>query len=346
MAHATAPRGRACCIDQVDPDDVGHSRAMRGQIPQRQTADARCACVAAKQYGVITLEEARAAGMSDDAIHRRLRKGEWRRVHPKVFVISSAPATWEQELLAASRWAGEDWVASHRSAAALWDFDGFACGSIELTGMRYPPSRRHGITMRRTNVLDLPDRTELRGIPLTRPTRTLIDLGQVVGKDRVEEALESALRRGLTAVPYIRRQIQRIGVRGRHGAALLLELLNERGEVPPTDSRFETLLDQVLREVRLPLPQRQFKVFDPKGLFVAQCDFAYPGARVAIEGHSFEYHAIKARWDKDAVKHNRLTALGWKVLYVTWNELRNAPERFIAQLRIALGLTLPGLSDI
>src|SRR3712207_672045 len=83
------------------------------------------------QHAIITRTEARALGVSDSAIARRLASGEWERIHPRVFRAAVAPVTPEQLGLAAVKWAGAGSAVSHRSALLLWGYEG-APGVLEI----------------------------------------------------------------------------------------------------------------------------------------------------------------------------------------------------------------------
>ena len=72
-----------------------------------------------KQEGVITLDQARAAGMSKRQVDGMVDRGEWRRPYRAVFVDNSAPATPLQAVVAASF--AVCGLASHRLCLWLWD---------------------------------------------------------------------------------------------------------------------------------------------------------------------------------------------------------------------------------
>src|SRR5689334_17190595 len=79
-----------------------------------------------KQEGVVRLDQARAAGMSDRQIEGKVRRGEWRRSHRGVFIDNCAPVTPLQPVVAAFFAVGG--LASHRLALWIW----------ALTSMRTP----------------------------------------------------------------------------------------------------------------------------------------------------------------------------------------------------------------
>src|SRR5262249_9693064 len=97
----------------------------------------REACVhalAARQHALVTRRQAIAAGLTADAVARRVRAGLWVVAAPGVSRLAGAPRSWPQRALAAVLSAGPGAVASHRTAAHLWGLDGFAApGRIDVT---------------------------------------------------------------------------------------------------------------------------------------------------------------------------------------------------------------------
>ncbi|MFN2589662.1 MAG: type IV toxin-antitoxin system AbiEi family antitoxin domain-containing protein [Actinomycetota bacterium] len=80
--------------------------------------------ILARQHGLITRKQALHVGLSPRSIYQRLETGSWERAQRGVYRLAAAPGSWHQHVLAACLAAGPSAVASHRSAAALWDFSG------------------------------------------------------------------------------------------------------------------------------------------------------------------------------------------------------------------------------
>jgi restriction endonuclease-like protein/putative AbiEi antitoxin of type IV toxin-antitoxin system len=290
--------------------------------------------MASRQFGLISLAQARHAGLSDDAVHGRGRTGKWERVLPGVYRVAGAPSSWHQNLMAVALWAPGAAV-SHRAAAALWELEGFPAGVVEHStkGGRKAPTE--WITLHRTSRLDRADVTRNGPIPVTTPTRTLADLCGVLGRDDVEPALDDALRRGLTSLPRLRWDAERLGGRGRTGAGLLAELLRERqqGWRPPA-SRLESRVAGLLRKAGLPPPVPQYQI-RYRGRLLARVDFAYPEMKLAIEADGYRHHSGRIAWQRDRIRRNALTSRGWRILHVTWQDLEARPGEVVAEIRLA-----------
>ena len=159
------------------------------------------------QYGLITKEQARAAGMSDAAIQRRVAAGFWQRKYRGVFRDVAVPVTWHGELMAITLSKPQMIWISHGAAAELWGLDGFESGVLEVTTVADIRRCRGAVSVHRVASMPRVDVAVVRSIPVTTVHRTLIDLGACADADLVELALECALRRGMTSMPRLTRRL-------------------------------------------------------------------------------------------------------------------------------------------
>jgi hypothetical protein len=166
--------------------------------------DRLCAATANAQFGVISRQQAHAAGLSDKGILHRVATGRWQRVLPHVYRIVGAPESWHQKLMAAVLWAGEGSAISHRSAAAMWGLDGARRERIEVSAIHKLTRPGSWPIPHRPARLPLDEVTTISGIAVTTVARTLLDLGAVVLLPAVERALDGALRDGLVHVKELR----------------------------------------------------------------------------------------------------------------------------------------------
>jgi very-short-patch-repair endonuclease len=274
--------------------------------------------LAAGQGGLVARSHARAAGVSDDQIKRLVAAGVVELAQRGVLRLAASPPTWEQKLRALLLRSGDHAVASHRAAARVFALEGSEDWPVELTVPTGCRVRGLDVRVRESTDLASGDVSRRRGIRVTTPTRTLVDLGASVSPATLEVALDDALRRRLTSVPMLRQSVQRLARRGRSGPASLRTLLDERDELDGlTDTGFETLVRRILRSAGLPSPRAQHVVRDERGSFVMRLDLAYPEVLVGIEADSERWHTDRRRFQDDRTKRAIAESLGWTVLAFT-----------------------------
>ncbi|MFN2606599.1 MAG: hypothetical protein ABR511_01695 [Acidimicrobiales bacterium] len=295
--------------------------------------------LAATQCGLVTHEQALAAGVSGDQCARRRAAGLLIGVHDSVYRMAAVPPSPHQDVLAACLAAGPAGVASHRSAAALLGLRGVAWGRPEITVPGTGRPRLAGVTVHRSPLAPV-DVGRCGPIAVTRPARTLLDLAAVEPR-LAEGAVSDALVRRLTTVPTLEALLERVGGRGRRGTALLRRLVaaHQAGRAP-TESPLEDALIRLLLRHRLPQPVRQHPVRFADGTSV-RLDLAYPGARLAVEADGRTWHSGIADFRRDRARSNRLTAAGWTILRYGWADLGRGPE-VAREIRRMLSPSLAG----
>ena len=305
--------------------------------------DRACAEIAEKQFGLISRDQAIGTGMSERAIGRRLGAGRWRQVLPGVYRLAGAPASWEQSLKAATLWGGEGCVVSHRAAAALHGLAGFARQGVEVQSSRR--LQHSDVLAHRTCFTSSLYPVSIKGIPTTSVTRTLIDLAGTVTREAIEEALDDALRRGLTDLGRLRGVLRRSGST-RRGARVLRQLIAARdGKREKTDSQLEDQLLRLIRSRGLPPPEIHLDVCHGDER-ICEVDMAYPNERVAIEVHGYRFHSARSAWERDQRRENALVRAGWSVLKATSSQLDRNPDSFIDTLRALLKSGRPKRKDL
>lgn len=298
---------------------------MRG-ISHEPSGWARLAAVSARQFGVFGSLQASECGISEDALYRASRAGRLVRVRSGIYRDPSAPPSWKQELMWAQLWAGKLAVLSHRSAAALHGLWGFDPGPVELTA---PIARRapKGVVVHRGQLVgaDVVTRGPLR---VSSPTRTLVEIAAVSGEEVAEIALDCALHKGLTSIPYLMARLRADGTNGRKGASRLLRLAELRVPIPTgLESPLETKFLRLLRSARLPQPEAGV----PVGPY--RLDFAYPHAKLGIELEGHEYHSGKKALARDVARRNYFLELGWSILYFTWDDVTKDSSGVVRRVR-------------
>jgi very-short-patch-repair endonuclease len=271
--------------------------------------------LAETQDGIFTNDDARRAGLSKRQVDRRVGYS-WSLVYDGVYRVSGAPVTWHSGLRAAALAAGDGAAISHRSAAALYEIPAGSREFIELSCVRWKRTVQPNLVVHESRRLDARDIHLVRGIPVTTPERTLLDLAsQFPRANYLEFVIHATRRKRLLTYESTREMFDRHARRGLKGVAALREAL-ERWDPSSraTESEMETLLLQALRKSGLPEPVVQYEVTDAAGHFVARADAAYPSFRIAIEYDSMQEHSDEFQIARDAARRNRLLAVGYVVV--------------------------------
>lgn len=240
------------------------------------------------------------------------------------------------KLLAATWAGGADAVASHRSAAALWDLPGARRDRAEVLCKHWKRAQELGIVVHETRDLEDVDRAERCAIPVTTVERTIFDLAAVGSETLLDLAIDNALRRDLTTLQQLDTTLGRLARRGRSGTSLFRQVLAERSPATAiSESERETLLFRMLRRHGFPPPVPQYEIRNSRSDLIARADFAYPDLKIAIEYDSYQEHTGKLALVRDSARRNEVVALGWAPISVTIADLRSGGTHLAQALRRA-----------
>ncbi len=260
-------------------------------------------------------------------------------LHPRVFAFSGSPATWERSLTAAVLAGGSAAAVSHRAAARLWEV--LADETVEISVPRHRSCNLEGVTVHRSRDLVDDHISRWKGFPVTKPARTIVDLGAVLPPDELEDVLDRALTKRLLKVAGVEWMLNELSGKGRAGTAVVARMLDERAlGKEPADGLLEPRMARLLQKAGLPPAIFQHAVHDPAGRFLAQVDFAYPELLLGIEVDGFETHGTPRAMAKDFVRQNGLVPYGWRVLRFTWAQVVHQPDVVGA----TIGATLAALA--
>ena len=173
-------------------------------------------------------------------------------------------------------------------------------------------------------------------IPTTRVARTLFDLAGVEPQRRVEIALDDALTRRLCTLRQINQVFFSLARRGRKGTVAMRELLEERGEgyVPPA-SELERRARRLFAARGVPMPG--FEVHLGADDLIGRVDCVWKDARLVVELDGQRFHGSLSAREADRRRDNRLVSAGWRVIRVTWQDLKDRPEEIVMEILAALG---------
>lgn len=210
-----------------------------------------------------------------------------------------------------------------RWAAAMPDID------VTVPRGARAPRRRSVIAHQRTLMAE--DVTTLRGLAVTSPVRTFLDLAVVLPLgDLVVVGDRIVARRALLApMTSLQGAVQRSAGRGVRAAREALLLVDDGSESPK-----ETELRLLLQRAGIGPLATNATVRDAYGRFVARVDLALVDLRIAVE-YEGDHHRDPTQWRRDLARRRRLEALGWIYVPVTQADLSD-PRALLADLRAAV----------
>ncbi|MDQ6698507.1 MAG: endonuclease domain-containing protein [Actinomycetota bacterium] len=304
------------------------------------------------QAGAVHRRQLHRLGYTRKMIRGEIAKRALEPVGTDLFVISGVEGGWRQQAWCALLESGPDTVLSHRSAAALHEIGGFTMDRLDVLEVENKDHSGTLGTRHRTSWLPNDHRTSSKGLPTTTLARTVFDLAGLssvrrlragrpyVAEPRVARALDDAIvKRGL-GTGELADVVATLGRRGRPGTVLMRRLVAERGEgYVATESELEDLVRAILARYDIAQPGRQ-RVLGGE-LPIGRVDFVYLDARLVIEADGRRHHTALLDADRDRWRDLELTAAGFRVIRVTWQQLVQDPERFVAALSRALRAPSP-----
>jgi very-short-patch-repair endonuclease len=327
-----------------DPGDAGHSGSgevgrnggsggggpagsARGRYAGRRV-DSFIIMLAAAQHGIVTRGQLLHAGVPRHVIDRLLRWGLLRRVHAGVYQVGPVVAPLANEMAALLACGGG--TLSHWSAATLWKVSQ-PRRSGESADVTLPAGlqrgRRPGIRTHRSN-LALDEITQVDGVHVTTPARTLVDLGTVATPRELERMVAIAERTDLCTrddlLTLLRRHARRRGTRR------LLTMLGNHARPALTRSEAEERILALVRAGGIRDPEMNVVIHDH------EVDCYWRHARLVVEVDGYAYHASERAFVRDRQRDSALAAAGIQVLRLSWHQISRERDKTLVQLAQAL----------
>ncbi len=232
-------------------------------------------------------------------------------IYPNIYVPRDADLTAAARAEAAWLWSRRRGVIAGRSAAALhgskW-VDPAAPAEL-LYDNRHSP---RALQTYADQIAD-DERMLIRGMSVTTPARTALDLACRSPLDRAVAAVDALANATELKMSDVELLIRRYaGRRGIKRARAALDLIDSGSESPR-----ETWLRLLLVRAGLPRPITQIPVLDEFGQIIARLDMGWEDVKIAAE-YDGDHHRID-RWqfNRDIARTETLTAMGWIVVRVT-----------------------------
>jgi hypothetical protein len=220
--------------------------------------------------------------------------------------------------------AGQPIVACMGTAATLYGFDTESTSRLHILdpGVRMRPSsslmvhQRVGAPLRR-----------VEGRLATAPAWTVVEVARTLRRPRALAMFDAALHVGACTRGELDVAVRE--QKGRRGIVKVRELIGHADGYAESPMESEARL--VFIDHRLPMPELQYRIVDCYGK-VWRVDFAWPGAMVAAEYDSIEWHVGRDALLHDRLKTARLQECGWTTIPMTVGDIRLDPTGLVARI--------------
>jgi len=294
--------------------------------------DVRVARLAATEWSVLSLDDLRRCGLSEDMVCRRVVRGQLHWVHQGIYAVGHSNIPLEGKFLAAVKACGAGAVLSHFAAAALWAMVDWDERHIDVTVNDTTPRTHAGVRIHRTWYLESTDVRRHRGIPVTSPARTALDVCSLLPERGARRAIRKALSDGLLGT---RQLIEILGSQAKRPGAGRLRRIIAAGAVPTRSELEDVVLDLVLVAGLGPPDVNVAMILDGRRVVP---DFRWPDRRLIVEADGRIWHDNKLAREDDADRQALLEMHGERVVRVTWEQAISDRPRTIKRLRAAAGL--------
>lgn len=275
--------------------------------------------LAGSTHGVVTRAQLVAAGFTVAQIKAWVGSGALLREYRGVYRVGHRAPSDEARYLAAVWACGRGAVLSGRAAGHLL---GLLTTPPSMPEVTAPTERRvSGVRAHRS-------RSPLvgivwRGVPVTSPARTLVDLSSVLAvSDLARACHEAGIRHG-TAPGEVEAILD-----GRRGARTLRRIL--RGDEHVSLSALERRFLALMRREGLPLPVTN----RPAGGRYVDCRWAEQRLTVELDG--YRYHSSRHAWELDRRREREAYARGDDFRRYTYGDVFENPGPMLGELRSVL----------
>jgi len=267
-----------------------------------------------------------AAGITPEQVKTLVRRGEWRSTQHGVLVPEDGTTPYLRDVAARLMGIERRAVISHASAAVLHGLPYVDTPVVPTLTVERGQRGEPGIYVAKLASADV---TQRDGLPITTPSRTLVDVMREARDRGAAQALaDGAMRSGLTLEDVggaLRRARGWPGVRQAREA---WQHADARAE-SPHESRCRVWF----RDAELPEPELQVVLGD--GSCTYRVDFLFRAQRTVVEADGrLKYTDPAALWE-EKVREDWLRDQGFEVVRAIWSDHRDKGHDLVRRTRRA-----------
>jgi very-short-patch-repair endonuclease len=275
--------------------------------PDSPPGDVPLAALAARQHGVVSVDQLRAFGRDKFWVHRKLEKGWLHPLYRGVYAVGHTAVSIKGKYLAAVLACGPGAALSHRAAGHHLGLRPLPAGIDVSVPVKRPGPP--GIRTHRSRLLTPADITRVDNIPVTTVARTLLDLAAILMPRELALAIDRAERADVFDLAAIEDLLARAN--GRKGAAALRKGI-AAWRPSHTRSDLEDRHLEFLEAAGFPYPQLNVLVQGERD--VHEVDAFWPEQRLVVELDGHAFHRTRRDRDRDADTDADLELAGYRVI--------------------------------
>jgi hypothetical protein len=237
-----------------------------------------------------------------------------------VYSVGGPPRTGVEWAAAALLACGDEAGVCDGSAMSLWRM--WKRWELPIH-VAVPGDRRpKGIKVHQLGGLAARDLRTHRGLRVTSPARTLVDMAPRMNEAALKRRVNEARRAEILTLADIADVVDRFP--NHHGAKLLEPLLTVKGG--PTRSEWEDAFPAFCKQFGLPEPTLSTDVAG------YEADALFPDERIVIELDSWDFHGDKDAFETDRDKDVDRLVAGYVTVRITWERIEHRSAREAARL--------------
>jgi hypothetical protein len=173
--------------------------------------------------------------------------------------------------------------------------------------------------------------SRLRGIPLSSPDQTFIDLACVLPLVDLVVLGDSLVKASLVTAEGLVQAANGWPSRGSRSARRAARFVREE-----VDSPMETRLRMLMVLAGFPEPVVNYVILDARGRWSRRFDLSYPELKLVIEYDGRQHAENDAQWDHDLDRRETLDEDGWRLIVIRSKGIYVEPQRTLERIADAM----------
>ena len=305
--------------------------------------DRMLTALAATQSGCFSSSQLYELGFSRNTVRSRVDSGRWERHAKGVYGFSDWPV--DADVDSDDNWTRRVWLAdlhakgtgtTFRRSAGRWmgmhPIDGRR-STVELMAPLSAGRALEGTIRYRSDSLAPQDRIVVRGLTVTSPARTIVDIAAVAMSVRLRLLIDNSISEGLLTRAELDDALLRGAISGRRGALRLSKVLDDMSPGVVTNrSELERRLVRAVELSGLPEPVWEYPLPNAIG-WRGFVDCCWPEVKFIVEADSRTWHDTVLQAPKDQERDAEAGRVGFHTLRRRYRDLTSGIEATAQLLR-------------